>query len=209
MHTSQAGSELRMQLDTIREQPMGLVVVVDGAGRPHVDTLPMLLDEPPAGAVLLGQISRRHGLFPLLDDGAEVLIVFQDKGCALTEITKAALPDQDESAAGRYEATVQVRGHLRYHEDPAWFIDRMHVMYGGEEADLREEYIQARIRAMVGFEIRIDEIKGDFKVNRLSTLGTETTGLSHNPAMLARLLRTFAGSRTEAEGSSAGEDRRR
>lgn len=159
----------------VERHPLGALVTL-AAGRPEVDHVPMLLDRG-AGRCgrLRGHVARANPVVRHTPDGAEVLVVF---GGADAYVSPSAYPSKrvDGRVVPTWNyAVVHARGPLRWFDDR----DRLHALVSAltdrHEAgrpepwavtDAPADYVEAMLRAIVGFEIDIEVLEGKFKASQ-------------------------------------------
>ena len=155
--------------------PLGALVTV-ASGRPEVDHVPMQLDREagPCGR-LRGHVARANPVVRATPDGAPVLVVFAG---ADAYVSPSAYPSKrvDGRVVPTWNyAVVHARGPIRWFDDR----DRLHALVsvltdrhesGTQEpwavADVPADYIDAMVRAIVGFEIEVESLEGKFKASQ-------------------------------------------
>lgn len=159
----------------IERHPLGALVTV-ASGRPEVDHVPMQLDRDagPCGR-LRGHVARANPVVRATPDGTPVLVVFAG---ADAYISPSAYPSKrvDGRVVPTWNyAVVHARGPIRWFDDR----DRLHALVsaltdehesGKTEpwavADAPADYVDAMVRAIVGFEIEVEELEGKFKASQ-------------------------------------------
>jgi transcriptional regulator len=159
----------------IELHPLGtLVASVDG--RPEANHVPMLLDRA-GGALgtLAGHVARANPVWRNVADATEVLVVF---GGADAYVSPSSYPSKKTD--GRVVPTwnyavAHVYGRIRYFDDHGRLHALVSALTGRHEAgqtepwavtDAPAAYIDAMLKAIVGFEIEIAEISGKFKASQ-------------------------------------------
>jgi transcriptional regulator len=156
----------------IERHPLGTLVTV-AQGSLRADHVPMLLVHDPGGhQTLHGHVARANRLWRDVQDGTDVLVIF---GGADAYVSPSWYPSK--AATGQVVPTwnyavAHVRGKIRFFEAP----DRLHALVASLTErnertqpvpwsidDAPEAYVQAQLKAIVGFEIEILELVGKFK----------------------------------------------
>lgn len=158
--------------DFIERHSLGLLITGGKAGL-LANPIPMLLDRH--ARILRGHVARANPVWQELETGGDVLAVFQGPD---HYVTPAWYPTKQES--GKVVPTwnymmAQARGQARAIHDPAW----LRTLVGGltdrheaprpvpwSVADAPADYIDAQLRAIVGFEISISSLSGKFKISQ-------------------------------------------
>lgn len=155
----------------ITEHPLATLIAnaAQGLTANHVPLRSSLTDR---GGSLRGHIARANALWRELPTGTEVLAIFMG---ADSYISPRAYPSKQ--AHGKVVptwnyATVHVRGRIRFIEEAAWlrgFVEELtnaheaHADVPWKVSDAPADYIEAMLRAIVGFEIEVTDITGKFK----------------------------------------------
>jgi len=156
----------------IERHPLATLVAMTAGGlaADHVPIRAQL--EAGGGGLLRGHIARANSLWRALDPRATVLAVFTG---ADTYVSPAWYPSKREHGkvvpTWNY-AAVHVRGGIRFVEEASWLREFVGSLTDEHErgrsapwsvSDAPADYIEAMLRAIVGFEIEISEVVGKFK----------------------------------------------
>jgi transcriptional regulator len=189
----------------IERHPLGALVAASNDGL-TADHLPMLLArDTGARGTLHGHVARANPLWRSLAAGSGVLVLF---GGADAYVSPSWYPSK--AATGKVVPTwnyavVHVRGSIRFFEDAA----RLHALVAAltnhhertqaspwSVDDAPERYVQAQLRAIVGFEIEIFDIVGKFKASQNRSqedrAGVRASLQSRNAEDLEELVRSPA-----------------
>ncbi|MFK8051996.1 MAG: FMN-binding negative transcriptional regulator [Woeseiaceae bacterium] len=144
------------------------------------DHVPLVLhaDEGQHG-VLRGHVAISNSLFRESDRPVNVLTIFQGPQ---TYVTPSWYPTK--KAHGKVVPTwnyvvVHARGTLTFTKDTAWLMRHLNDLTAQHEshrpepwavADAPDAYIARQLRALVGFEIVIEDLQGTWKVSQNKTL---------------------------------------
>jgi transcriptional regulator len=156
----------------IERHPLATVVAMTAAGLTanHVPIRAQLAAG--GGGFLRGHIARANTLWRELEPRAMVLAVFTGPD---TYVSPAWYPSKREHGkvvpTWNY-AAVHVRGRIRFVEEASWLREFVGALTESHErgrsapwrlSDAPADYIDAMLRAIVGFEIEISEVVGKFK----------------------------------------------
>lgn len=156
----------------IERHPLATLVAMtaDGLTANHIPMLSQL--SPGAGGLLRGHIARGNSLWRRLEPRAAVLAIFTG---ADSYVSPAWYPSKQEHGkvvpTWNYGA-VHIGGHIRFIEDASWLRELVGSLTRVHEArrtqpwsvgDAPADYIEAMLRAIVGFEIEISSIAGKIK----------------------------------------------
>ena len=167
--------DLAAQHALIRSHPLGLLIS-HGAQGLEANALPFLVD-PAASRLgtLQAHMARANGQWRALQEADEALVVFQGADHYITPSWY-----QTKQETGRVVPTwnyvmVQVRGRPRVIEDAAWLRAQLEALTKRQEGaraapwavgDAPEAFIEAQIKAIVGFEMEITHIAGKWKASQ-------------------------------------------
>ncbi len=159
----------------IRAHPLGLLISADQSGQ-VADLLPVLADSQCGGkGVLRAHMARANPHWRLLQQTRRALVVFQASGHYISPGWYPTKLQTGEVVPTWNYVMVQVKGCVRVRDDASWVrqqvedITRVHE--SGRAAawridDTPDDFIAAQLRAIVGFEIEIEEMNGKFKLSQ-------------------------------------------
>lgn len=175
--------------DLVARRPLGLLITAGPEG-PMASPLPFLRRETEGRPVLTAHMARANPHAAALADGTACLVVFQG---VQTYVSPGWYPSKAET--GREVPTwnyefVQVRGRVRLRPNADWLAGQVDALTRAQE-DVRPEpwkvsdapaaYIDAQLRAILGLEIEISEIRGKWKMSqnrRLADMAGVVQGLT-------------------------------
>jgi len=150
-----------------------VAVTPEGITANHV---PMQLLSGPDGLGLLrGHIARANTLWRLVEAGAPVLAVFLGPDHYVSPAWYPSKHEHGKAVPTWNYATVHVKGHIRFIEDPGWLRTLVEALTDEHErhsvnpwriTDAPPDYIAGMVRAIVGFEIQVSAIEGKFKASQ-------------------------------------------
>ena len=189
----------------IAAHPLGLLVT-SGPGGLIANAAPFVLDAARgAKGTLRVHLARANPQWREIAGGADCLVVFQGADRYISPGLYASKAETGKVVPTWNYVMVQARGRASVHEDAGWLRPQVDALTGEHEAarakpwtvaDAPPAYVAGQMRAIVGIEIAIDDLRGKFKVSqnrvaadRQSVLDAlETAGPDEDIAM-ARLLR--------------------
>lgn len=199
-------NELDAMQSHIDRHPLGAwVCLANGEhGELVANHIPFFLDRTQgAQGRLIGHVSRANPVWRQLEHGASSVVMFMG---AQTYITPGWYPGKQEHGkvvpTWNY-VTVHAHGIARAVQDREWMLDMLSRLTDAQESsrpapwsvsDAPCDYIQKKLRAIIGIEINIDRLEGRLKVSqdedmadRLGTvegLQKESDGQAQTMAML-------------------------
>lgn len=155
-------------LQLIREHPLATLIST-GPDGPIADHVPLLYIEDSAGLSLQGHINRAN---PLWQTSAPVLAIFHGPNAYISPRWYPANA-QDRRAVPTWNYTVvHATATLVAHDNPTWLRHMLNAQATAGEPpgtapwqlhDADPAYIERLLPAIVGIELRITEIVGQFK----------------------------------------------
>lgn len=159
----------------IRSHPLGLLISVAASGL-NANLLPFHLRPAVGGQhdTLQAHMARANPQWRELHD-EEVLVVFRGPDAY---VSPSLYPTKRET--GRVVPTwnyvmVQARGRARIMDDSEWLARHLEALTASQEAtrpepwsptDAPADYIEERMRAIIGIEIDVDGLEGKWKVSQ-------------------------------------------
>jgi transcriptional regulator len=161
----------------IRSHPLGLLVS-NGENGPVADPVPFMLHagEGEMG-ILRAHLARSNGHWRRIADNpdASVLVVFQGPQAYVTPSWYETKQETGKVVPTWNYAIVQVRGRAIVRPDAEWLRTQVGVLTDTHEAgrshpwavtDAPDAYIDQQLRAIVGLEIEVRDIRGKWKVSQ-------------------------------------------
>ncbi|MDM5077471.1 FMN-binding negative transcriptional regulator [Aeromonas media] len=161
--------------ELIRAYPLG-ALITHGEGGLDANHLPFELDagEGEQG-VLRAHVARNNTLWQAVTDGQEVLVIFRAADGYVSPNWYPSKQEHHKQVPTWNYAVVHVHGSIRIYDD-ARFVRRLlasltRVHEAAEPApwkmaDAPRDYLEARVQAVVGIEIEIDQLVGKFKLSQ-------------------------------------------
>ena len=159
----------------IRARPL-VTLVTSREGRMDADHVPVLLDANagPFGA-LRGHVARANDLWRTVRPGSEALAIFQAQDHYVSPSWYPAKREHGKVVPTWNYVVVHARGPIRFIEDREWLhglVTRLTDTHENERedpwrvTDAPVDYIDAMLRAIVGFEIEVTGLTGKWKLSQ-------------------------------------------
>ena len=156
----------------VERHPLATLVAMTAQGLTanHVPLRSQLLAE--GGGILHGHIARANSLWRELKPESEVLAIFTGAEGYVSPNWYPSKREQGRVVPTWNYATVHVKGSITFIEDASWLRELVGWLTEEHEqgrpdrwnvSDAPGDYIEAMLRAIVGFEIRVSSIVGKFK----------------------------------------------
>jgi len=147
------------------------VVTVAEDGTPDATLLPVLWD----GDRLLGHFARANRHWQRIADGAAVLAVVTGPDAYVSPGWYATKREHGKVVPTWNYSAVHLRGTATVHDDPDFLRDvvtRLTAVHEAERdqpwavTDAPEDYVTKQLRAIVGLEIRVEEVEAKAKLSQ-------------------------------------------
>jgi transcriptional regulator len=164
----------------IKRHPLGTLVATTAEGL-TANHIPMQATLEPGGRGLLrGHIARANSLWRELAADAPVLAIFTGADRYVSPTWYPSKQEHGKAVPTWNYATVHLKGTIRFIEEAPWlreFVTELTEVYEQGRpnrwhvSDAPADYIEAMLRAIVGFEIQVSSIQGKFKGSQNRAIG--------------------------------------
>lgn len=158
----------------VRHPLATLVTAADG--RPEANHLPVLLDRTRgASGTLRGHVARANPLWRTTADDTDVLVLFHGADAYVSPSHYPSKHVDGRVVPTWNYAVVHVRGRIRWHHDRDRLLQLVSALTDEHEAaraapwavaDAPASYVEAMLKAIVGFDIEITGLQGKFKASQ-------------------------------------------
>jgi transcriptional regulator len=200
-HFDQQRPELLHEL--MERHPLAVVVGATAKGV-EANHIPLIF-EPRDGTpgTLKGHIARANSLWRDLKAGAEVLAIFQGASHYISPNWYPSKREHGKVVPTWNYTVVHARGRIVWVHDAAWLRAFLETLTDRHErryethwqvSDAPADYIEQMLTAIVGFEIAIESLTGNWKLSQnrnaadrngvVSSLSASTDAASHDMAAL-------------------------
>jgi transcriptional regulator len=167
--------DIAAQHALIRDYPLGLLISHGPSGL-LANAIPFLID--PAASkfgTLQAHVARANPQWRDLQAAEEALVVFQGVDHYITPSWYETKRETGKVVPTWNYLIVQARGRPRVIEDAAWLRAQIEALTDKKEgsraapwavADAPEDFVAAQIRAIVGVEIEIADLRGKWKASQ-------------------------------------------
>ncbi|WP_018150945.1 FMN-binding negative transcriptional regulator [Leeia oryzae] len=163
--------------DTLRSLishfPLGTIFTsVNGL---EANAVPFLLVQHESGQTLQAHIARANPQLAAFRTGCEVLVVFYGPDAYVTPGWYPSKKENGKQVPTWNYTMIQVKGKIRVVDDQDWVYQQIGRLSNQQESgradpwhitDAPVDYIETQMKAIIGIEIAIDEIKGKFKLSQ-------------------------------------------
>jgi len=159
----------------IRSAPLGLLISHGPQGL-LANAIPFLIDESIGRfGRLRAHVARANPQWRDLKDGAEALVVFQGVDHYISPSWYETKRETGKVVPTWNYLIVQARGPATTHEDASWIRDQIEALTQSQEGrrerpwavgDAPEDFVAMQMRAIVGVEIEIVDLRGKWKASQ-------------------------------------------
>lgn len=158
----------------MRKYPFATLIVMTKAGI-EATHLPVIISDNADQLVIQGQIAKANKLWQATDQDADVLVVFNGPNCyispnhyPLKQVSGKAVPTWNY-------VVIHVKGKITFIHDNEWIYNVISTLTQEHEAqqttpwsmnDAPSSYIDNMLPAIVGLEITINSIQGQWKLSQ-------------------------------------------
>ena len=167
-------NDLTQFTDLINNYPFATLITNSELGL-EANHIPFILDQSNGKNILQGHIAKVNSLWKNLKDKSEVLVVFHGPNCYISPNYYPTKKETGKVVPTWNYVAVHVKGVLSYVHDEDWKLDLLNDLTTQHEAgqvipwsilDAPEEYIQKMLSAIVGLEVDITSITGQWKLSQ-------------------------------------------
>lgn len=150
-------------------------IVSSATGRLTADHVPLVLKRDADFKRLEGHIAVANPLFRETGEELDVLAIFQGPQTYVTPSWYASKQEHGKVVPTWNYVVVHVRGKLKFTRDPSWLFQHLDDLTHQHEShrakpwavdDAPRDFIERQFRALVGFEICIEDMQGTWKVSQ-------------------------------------------
>ncbi len=160
--------------EIIVEYPFATLVSYCESGL-EANHLPFVLKECDGKVLLQGHIAKVNDLWKNLENEAEVLVVFNGPNCYVSPNYYPTKKQHGKAVPTWNYVTVHAKGALSFIYDDAWNLQMINALTDQHEAsqimpwstvDAPANYIQKMLPAVVGLQIDVSSITGQWKLSQ-------------------------------------------
>jgi transcriptional regulator len=158
-------------LDFINQHPFAFITGCDKDNRPVATQIPVFIEERDGKLFLSGHIMKGQDHYKAFEKNPNVLVVFSGNH---TYVSATWYKDPHQASTWNY-MSVHVRGKLKFLDDQGLINvlkkTTLHFEKGNKESttvfeNLSEEYTTRLMKAIVAFEVEVEEMDNVFKLSQ-------------------------------------------
>ncbi len=161
----------KVVLDFIHKHPFALVCGCDCGGRPVATQIPLFMEEREVKQILTGHIMKQTDHHKAFEENNNVLCVFTGHH---TYVSATWYTNPHQASTWNY-MSVHVRGKMKFLPEDVLveILRKTSLHFEGNNAqsttvfdNLPEDYLNRLMKAIVGFEVEVEEINNVFKLSQ-------------------------------------------
>ncbi|SEA11803.1 negative transcriptional regulator, PaiB family [Microbulbifer marinus] len=158
----------------IIDYPLATLVTYSNSGL-DAHHIPLHLCEREGKIILQGHIAKANPLWREVDDGSNVLAVFNGPNCYISPNHYPTKSETGKAVPTWNYVSVHAKGILSFIHDEKWIyevIDRLTIQHEGTSegawsiSDAPESYIEKMLPAIVGLEVEVTSLSGQWKLSQ-------------------------------------------
>ncbi len=162
--------------DHIEKTGLALLVTTGVSGVPLASHVPLILDREVGDyGTLVGHLARANMQTTQSNLDHQALVVFQGPEAYISPNWYATKQEHGRVVPTWNYAVVHARGTLKFFDDPQMLrsvVDRLTSLHEAKfpkpwtTSDAPKAFIDAQLRGIIGFEIRIESLEGKYKLSQ-------------------------------------------
>jgi len=158
----------------IREYPFGTLVMHSKSGM-EATHLPVILANCEGKEVIHAHIAKANKIWQSVASDAEVLLIFNGPNCYISPNYYPTKKESGMAVPTWNYVVVHVKGRISFIHDEKWIYNMINSLTNEHESkqkipwsmsDAPDTYIKKMLPAIVGIEVSIDSIEGQWKLSQ-------------------------------------------
>ncbi len=167
-------TDKQLMLKFVRTYPMASIVTMSSNGLIG-NHIPMLVIERDGQYLLQGHVARVNSIWQDVDESVDALALFHGSNAYVSPSWYPSKKDDPKTVPTWNYATVHVTGEIKFFDDIIWLKKHLENLSDTHERRVNEswqlsdapvDYIDKMLKAIVGVEISINDIKGNTKMSQ-------------------------------------------
>ncbi len=167
-------TDIKQMLAFVREYPMASIVTMSSNGLVG-NHIPMLVIERDGQYFLQGHVARFNSIWQDVDESVAALALFHGPNAYVSPSWYPSKKDDPKTVPTWNYVAVHVTGKIKFFDDKIWLKKHLENLSDTHERRVNEswqlsdapvDYIDKMLKAIVGVEISINDIKGNTKMSQ-------------------------------------------
>jgi transcriptional regulator len=161
-------------IEIMREYPFATLVTLSESGI-EATHLPVILNKVDGKNIVQAHISKANKIWESVKEGSEILLIFNGPNCYISPNYYPTKQESGKAVPTWNYVVVHVKGTISFIHDEKWIyhmIDSLTQEHESKQdfpwsiSDAPDTYINRMLPAIVGIEISIDSIEGQWKLSQ-------------------------------------------
>jgi len=158
----------------MREYPFATLITNSEVGV-EATHLPVIVKESEGKCTILAHIARANKLWQSVKEGSEILLIFNGPNCYISPNYYPTKKESGKAVPTWNYVVVHVKGNISFIHDAQWVYNMIDLLTGEHESkqdvpwsisDAPATYINKMLPAIVGIEISVNSIEGQWKLSQ-------------------------------------------
>jgi transcriptional regulator len=161
-------------LELIQNYPFATLVLysIQGVDAIH---LPMLLKQKGEKLFLQGHIAKTNKIWESADENKDALVIFNGENCYISPNYYPTKAEHGKAVPTWNYRVVHIRGKISFKFEASWLYQQVSELSDRQEltldnpwkvTDAPEDYIYKMLNAIVGIEIEVETMEGQWKLSQ-------------------------------------------
>jgi transcriptional regulator len=160
--------------EVIRKHPFATLITHSESGM-EVNHFPVILANIDGNEVIQAHIARVNKIWESVQNGSEVLLIFNGPNCYISPNYYPTKKESGKAVPTWNYVVVHLKGKISFIHDNEWVYNMLNELTNEHESnqeipwsisDAPDTYINKMLPAIVGIEISIDSIEGQWKLSQ-------------------------------------------
>lgn len=162
----------------IQSYPLGTLIHYSGK-KLTADHIPFYLKNLANGKITLqSHIAKANSLWKTCSDGQAILLIFHGPNAYISPNLYPSKKEHGKAVPTWNYSVVHIKGRIYFKQESSWILQLLEAISNFYEtsqtipwsvSDAPENFIEKMIQAVVGLEVVIEEIVGNFKLSQNKT----------------------------------------
>lgn len=157
-------------MDFMKQNPFAMLCACDAGNKPVATQIPFLISEREGRLILTGHIQQKTDHHRALEHNPDALVIFTGPH---TYVSASWYTTPQVASTWNY-MMVQAKGRLSFVDEPALrrILQQTTALFENNADStalyekMPEEYIAKQLKAIIGFEIEVSELRNTFKLSQ-------------------------------------------
>lgn len=160
--------------EVIREYPFATLITQSESGI-EATHFPVILNSVEGKDIIQAHIAKANKIWEMVKEGSEILLIFNGPNCYISPNYYPTKKESGKAVPTWNYVVVHVKGRISFVHDEKWIYNMIDSLTSIHESnqeipwsitDAPDAFIKKMLPAIVGIEISIDSIEGQWKLSQ-------------------------------------------